>query len=313
MFPEIVVLDGYVANPGDVTWEPVQKHGRLTVFDRTTPEEVVTRAREAQIIIVNKVKLTKAHLDKLPKLRLICISATGMDNVDLEAAKDNGIAVKNVVGYGSSAVAQHVFALLFELTNHIAVHNQSAQDGEWTRNADWCYWKITPVELYKKNFGIYGFGRIGQQVAKIAAAFGMNVFVVSQHASAEDHPFYRFVDLPELFLKCDVISLHAPLTSENEGIINLNLFQNMKSSAFLINTARGALINEADLRKALLERMLSGAALDVLTKEPPVLEHPLLGLDNCLITPHMAWTAKEARQRLIDHVGENIAVFLRKR
>lgn len=311
MPPEIVILDGYVANPGDVSWEPVSRHGHLTSYDRTEPGEIVKRACGAHIVIVNKVKLSREHFEQLPELKLVCISASGTDNVDLKAAEDHDIAVKNVVGYGSEAVAQHVFALLFELTNQIALHNNSVQGGDWTKNADWCYWKTTPVELSGKAFGIYGFGKIGKQVARIAEAFGMKVYIVSGHASGEDFPFYRFVGIEELFSTCDVISLHAPLTPDNQQVVNASLLHLMKPAAFLINTARGGLINEMDLRNVLINNQLFGAALDVLTQEPPPSDHPLLGLKNCLITPHMAWTARESRQRLIEGVGRNIETFLK--
>lgn len=308
---EIVILDGHVTNPGDVSWGPIEQHGKVTVFDRTAPDQVVTRSRNATIVVINKVKLEAGHFEQLPKLRLVCLLASGKDNVDLEAAAANGIAVKNVVGYGSAAVAQQVFALLFQLTNHVALHNDSVKRGEWTNSQDWCYWKATPVELYGKNFGIYGFGKIGQHVAKIAESLGMRVFVVSNHASAEDYPFYRFVDLEELFVQSDVVSLHAPLNATNQAIINAQLLNKMKPGALLINTARGGLINEGDLRDALLKGPLAGAAVDVLAKEPPEPSHPLLHLHNCIITPHMAWVATETRQRLINMVGENIKAFRR--
>lgn len=303
----IVILDGYVANPGDISWEPVERHGKVTYYDRTPPEQVIERAKGADVILINKVKLGTKEFDQLPNLKLVCITASGTDNVDLDAAKQRNILVKNAVGYSTHAVAQHVFSLLLELTNNVALHNESVQKGEWASCKDFCYWKVTPGELYGKKFGIYGFGKIGQQVAKIADSFGMRVFVVSKHAVAEDYPSYRMVNLEEMFSQCDIVSLHAPMKDDKVGIINAKLLQTMKPGSFLINTARGGLINENDLKEALENGLLAGAALDVLSSEPPQAEHPLLGMKNCLITPHMAWIAKEARQKLIEITGKNIA------
>lgn len=304
---EIVILDGHVANPGDISWDPIEQHGTITYYERTPPELVVERAHKADVLLVNKVKLSAKEFDQLPNLKLVCITASGTDNVDLEGARARGITVKNAVGYSTHAVAQHVFSLLLELTNNVALHNESVQSGEWATCKDFCYWKVTPGELFGKKMGIYGFGKIGQRVAKIAEAFGMKVYVVSRHASQEDYPFYRMVSLEELFVECDVISLHAPLNQDNAGIVNANLLKTMKRSAFLINTARGGLINESDLKEALLNGPLAGAALDVLSREPHQADHPLLGIQNCIITPHMAWIAKEARQRLIEITADNIA------
>jgi len=310
--PKIVMLDAYVANPGDTTWEPMSHLGDLTLYDRTPIEQVAERSKEADIIIVNKAKVRKEHIDVLPNLKLICVLATGMDNVDYEYARSKGIEVKNAVGYGSTAVAQHAFALLLELTNNVALHNNSVQNFEWTNNDDWCYWKRGITELHDKILGIYGLGSIGKAVAKIGEAFGMQIAATSGHAKQTDYPNWKLVDLDELFTISDVISLHAPLTSSNEAIVNKALFQKMKKSAYLINTGRGGLINENDLRDALLQNKLAGAGLDVLSIEPPVENHPLLGLDNCLITPHHAWAARESRVRLIKMVAENIKAFLKK-
>tara|TARA_Y100001972_G_C7663509_1_gene334957 strand:+ start:1884 stop:2831 length:948 start_codon:yes stop_codon:yes gene_type:complete len=310
--PKIVMLDAYVANPGDTTWDPISSLGDLTLFDRTPINQVVERARGADIVIVNKAKVREEHINELPDLKLICVLATGMDNVDYEYARSKGIEVKNAVGYGSTAVAQQAFALLLELTNNVALHNTSVQNLEWTHNDDWCYWKKGITELHNKTLGIYGLGSIGKAVAKIGEAFGMQIAVTSNHAKQSDYPNWKLVDLEELFTISDVISLHAPLTSANEKIVNTQLLHKMKKTAFLINTGRGGLINESDLRQALQEKQLAGAGLDVLSIEPPAKDHPLLGLENCLITPHHAWAARESRVRLIGMVAENIREFLAK-
>ncbi len=304
------MLDAYVANPGDTSWESISQQGDLTSYDRTPDDLVVERAENAEIVIVNKARVRKIHIDQLPKLELICVLATGMDNVDYEYARSKGIQVMNAVGYGSTAVAQHAFSLLLELTNHVALHNESVQQLEWTYNDDWCYWKHSITELHGKTLGIYGLGSIGKAVAKIGEAFGMNIAATSRHAKPTDYPNWQLVDLDRLFSISDVISLHSPLTTENEGIVNKNLLVKMKSSAFLINTGRGGLIREADLRDALLNKNLAGAGVDVLSTEPPGKDHPLLGIDNCLITPHHAWAARESRMRLIGMTAENIRKYL---
>ncbi len=306
------MLDAYVANPGDTSWEPISKLGDVTLYDRTSIDQVVERSKEADIIIVNKAKVREQHIKALPNLKLICVLATGMDNVDYEYARSRGIEVKNAVGYGSTAVAQHAFALLLELTNNVALHNASVQDLEWTNNDDWCYWKEGITELHGKTLGIYGLGTIGKAVAKIGEAFGMQIAVTSNHAKQTDYPNWQLVDLDRLFTISDVISLHAPLTPSNERIVDAKLLHKMKKSALLINTGRGGLINEADLRTALLEKRIAGAGVDVLSVEPPAEDHPLLGLNNCLITPHHAWAARESRIRLINMVAENIADYLSK-
>jgi glycerate dehydrogenase len=308
--PEIVVLDGYTLNPGDLSWNKLKAIGHVTVYEHTREEEILDRAREAEIVLVNKVPMRAATLVQLPKLRCICLLATGYNNIDLQAAGEQGIAVCNAVGYGSASVAQHVFALLLALTHRIAEHNQSVQQGKWSDHRDFSYWLQTIPELKGSTFGIYGFGKIGQQVATIAQAFGMKILATHKHSKRDKRPGIEFVPIEELFAQSDVVSLHAPLTKENEGIINKALLQKMKPSSILINTGRGGLINEEDLAAALKEKVLFGAALDVLSKEPPPKDHPLFGLDNCIITPHMAWAAREARERLLDITVENISAYL---
>ncbi len=308
--PKIVVLDGYTTNPGDLSWNKIKALGPTTVYEHTMEEEILDRAAEAEILLVNKVPMKKATLSKLPHLKCICLLATGYNNIDTQTATEQGIVVCNAVGYGSASVAQHVFALLLTLTNQVYRHNESVQEGKWSEHRDFSYYLQTIPELAGSTFGIYGFGKIGQQVATIAQAFGMKILATHKHPERDKRPGVEFVPIAELFSKSDVISLHAPLSNENKGIVNKELLQKMKSSAILINTGRGGLINEADLAAVLREKVLFGAALDVLSKEPPPKDHPLFGLDNCLITPHMAWAAKEARERLLDITVENICAYL---
>ena len=306
----ISVLDGYTSNPGDLSWDPIQQLGSVQIYDRTSTEQLVERAKEADILLINKIVLDADTLDALPKLKCICLLATGYDNVDIQAAAERNIPVCNVVGYSTEAVTQQVFALIFELTNQVGKHNESVQAGDWQNSTDFSY-TLRPIpEVYGKTLGIYGFGRIGQRVADVALAFGMQVIAHHKHPERDARPGVRLVSLPELFSKSDILRLHAPLSEANAGIVDIDLLKHMKSSALLINTGRGGLINEPDLRDALQEDMLAGAGLDVLSSEPPPPDHPLIGLSNCIITPHHAWASQEARERLIREVAQNVQAFL---
>jgi len=308
--PEIVVTDGFTLNPGDLSWRKLQSLGHVQLYDHTPAGEMAGRAASATILIVNKTPVDAGLLAQLPLLECICVSATGYNNVDTAAAKARGIPVCNAVGYGTDSVAQHVFALLLEWQNKVHAYQNSVAAGDWARSRDFCYYLHSSRELAGKTMGIYGFGRIGQKVAVIAQAFGMNVLACHKHPERDAMPGVQFVDIETLFAQSDVISLHAPLSAENEGIVNKNLLHLMKPDALLINTGRGGLIHEADLREALLQKSIGGAALDVLLKEPPVENHPLFGLDNCLITPHIAWASVEARERLMEITVENVRAFL---
>lgn len=299
---KIVILDGIYACGTDLSWNGLNPLGEVISYDRTTPDEVLKRSKDAEILIVNKIQLGAAELEKLPLLRLIIISATGMDNVDLKAAAKHQISVKNVAGYSTQSVAQHTFALILELSNKVNRHSDAVKNGEWNPQTGFSFTKATIPELSGKALGVYGFGKIGQEVAKIGRAFGMKIFVVSAHADGEDFPFYQFVDLPALFEKCDVISLHAPLKEDNQAIINASMFQLMKPDALLINTARGGLINEEDLINAFEHKKIGGAGLDVFSSEPPPTNHALFRFNNCIITPHIAWTSSTSRRKLIDGV-----------
>lgn len=306
----IVVLDGFTANPGDLSWQPLEALGHLTVFDRTPPALVVERAGNADIVLTNKTVLDAATLALLPRLRYIGVLATGYNVVDVVAAQQRGIAICNVRGYAANAVAQHVFALVLALTNRIAEHNQHTAAGGWSASADWSY-TLAPIwELAGKTMGIYGFGQIGQRVADIALAFGMRVVANHKHPERDRRAGVKFVSFDELLAQSDILSLHAPLSAENQGIINLGSLAKMKPSALLINTGRGGLVAEEDLKKALGKGLIAGAGLDVLSQEPPPRENPLLGIPNCLVTPHIAWATREARQQLIEESAENIKAFL---
>ncbi|HHB77672.1 MAG TPA: D-2-hydroxyacid dehydrogenase [Saprospiraceae bacterium] len=310
----IVVLDGYALNPGDLDWSIIAQNegtrfAELLIFDRTPERLVIERARNASIIVVNKIEVTAEVIRQLPKLKMIAITATGTNNIDLVAAKNCGVLVKNVVGYSTNAVAQHVFALLLALTNKVYEHSQSVNQLEWAKSLDFCYFLEPWRELSGKTMGIYGLGNIGAKVTDIALAFGMNVLAYNR----SNNPHDRNVKMvsPDVLLKeSDILSLHAPLTAQTKHFINARTLSQMKPSAYLINTARGPLIQEEDLAQALKIQVIKGAGLDVLSKEPPPQNHPLVGLKNCLITPHMAWTSLEARRTLLEKTAENIRVAL---
>jgi glycerate dehydrogenase len=309
--PRIVVLDGYTLNPGDLSWDKLRALGNTTIYDRSKPEEVLPRAREANILIANKQKLPRETLAALPQLRCISVTATGYNNVDIEAAKAQGIRVCNVTGYGTTAVAQHVFALILNFLNQVAAHHRDVIDGGWSEKEDFAYTLSPITELEGKTLGIYGFGRIGQQVGHLGQAFGMNVIATHKHPKRDNKPWVRFVELDELFRESDFLSLHAPLTTENEGIVNEKHLAMMKPSAYLINTGRGGLIKETALKAALENDELAGAGLDVLSQEPPPKDHLLFGVKNCVITPHNAWASREARQRLMEQTVDNVAAFMK--
>lgn len=306
---KIVVLDGIYANPGDLSWDDLCEYGEVQIYKQTGSEQVIERSLNADILIINKVKLQREHFEKLPKLKLIVISATGMDNVELFAAENRGIKVLNVRDYSTRSVAQHTFALILSLTNKVHLYDQSVGANEWNETKGFSYVLHTMPELSQQRLGIYGFGAIGKEVAKIGASFGMQVSVVSSHTKPKTFPDYQFVQEQDLFTECDIISLHCPLTETNKAFVNKSLLSLMKPNALLINTARGALINEVDLHWALTNKRIGGAALDVLSQEPPTTTHPLSKLDNCIITPHMAWTSRMSRKTLIRFVVDHVKNF----
>lgn len=298
----IVILDGYTLNPGDLSWQELQALGTCCIYARTDPAEVVSRSRNAEILLTNKTPITAEALRELPALRYIGVLATGFNVVDTAAARGRGIPVTNVPGYGTHSVAQHTWALILELANNVGHHSQTVRDGRWARSADWCYWETPLTELCGLTLGIIGSGRIGGEVGKIGAAFGMKV----RHASRTGGS----AELEATLAVSDVVTLHCPLTPETRQLINARTLAVMKPTAFLINTSRGQLINETDLAGSLNAGRLAGAALDVLSIEPPQQENPLMHARNCIITPHLAWATTAARRRLLTLAVDNIKEFL---
>ncbi len=303
---KIVVLDGLTTNPGDTSWAPLEALGTLVVHDRTPAAEVVTRAAEADAVFTNKQPLTRADIEALPQLAYIGVLATGFNIVDVAAARDRGIPVCNVPEYSTPNVVQATFALLLELTNRVGHHAETVRAGRWSACPDFCYWDGDLVELAGRALGIIGYGRIGRGVAAVGRAFGMRV--LAHRRTPGDDP--ECVGLEQLLEESDAVSLHCPLTPETQGLIDAARIARMKPSAFLVNTARGALVNEADLAAALNAGRLAGAGLDVLSVEPPPATNPLLTARNCIITPHVAWATRDARERLIAASAANLRAFL---
>lgn len=311
---KIVVLDGFTENPGDLSWEPIASLGEFTVYDRTSfdPRDIdliVSRAQDAEILFTNKTPVTKGVLDRLSRLRYIGVLATGYNIVDVAAAREKGICVTNIPSYGTAAVAQFTIALILEMCHHAGAHSASVFAGKWQKSIDFCYWDYPLVELSGKTLGLVGFGRIGQSVAGIAKALGMDVLYHDVNVDITSE-FVKRVSLEELLKASDIISLHCPLTAENEGMINSQTISQMKDGVMLVNTARGPLVNEKDLADALNSGKVAFAALDVVSREPISPANPLLGAKNLVITPHIAWAPKEARQRLMDIATQNLRRFL---
>jgi glycerate dehydrogenase len=307
---KILVTDGYTLNPGDMSWEPIEALGKLTVYDRMKPDEIVEKCKDAAIVLTNKVPFNAAAIEQLPNLKMIGVTATGYNIIDVQAAAKKGIVVCNVPAYGTASVAQHTIALLLELTNQVGKHAASVAAGEWVKAPDFSYQKAPITELAGKTMGIVGWGNIGEQTARIAQAFGMEILYYNP--SKKENAFAPWASLPELFAKSDYISLHCPLKPENTCFVNNELIGKMKRSACIINTSRGPLINEQHLADALNNGLIAGAALDVLSTEPPPADNPLLSAKNCIITPHNAWISKEARQRVMDITIDNVSSFLRE-
>ena len=307
---KLVILDAYSANPGDLHWDELAALADCDIYDRTPPEQVLARARDAELVLTNKTILDRAAIAALPKLRYIGVLATGYNIVDVQAARGRGIPVCNVPEYGTPNVAQATFALLLELTNRVGHHAQTVRDGRWCNSPDFCYWDFPQVELAGLTMGIVGLGRIGQAVARIAAAFGMQVLAFDQSPPAAAPDGVRLANLDTLFRISDVVTLHCPLTAGNRELINAARLARMKPTAYLVNTARGGLVNDADLAQSLNEDRLAGAGLDVLSVEPPLRDNPLLTAKNCLVTPHIAWATRAARARLIRTTVNNVRAFL---
>ncbi len=306
---KIVVLDGFSLNPGDLSWEELKSLGACEVYERTSPVELPGRAADAQLLLTNKTVLDGAAIQSLPSLKYIGVLATGTNVVDLAAARERGIPVTNVPAYGTQSVAQSTLALLLELTQHVGEHSQGVRAGRWSQGAEWCYWDHPLIELDGLTLGIVGLGRIGQAVAGMAGAFGMSVLACSAHPKPLA-PGVRAVDLETLFRQSDVVSLHCPLTPQTRQLVNAERLAWMKTTAFLLNTSRGPLVDEPALAHALNSGRLAGAGLDVLSSEPPSPDNPLLKARNCLITPHLAWGTRAARSRLMQIAVENVRQFL---
>ena len=306
----IVVLDGYTLNPGDLTWKDLESLGQCTVYDRTGPEEVVPRAKDAEIVLTNKTLLFSDVIKQLPKLKYIGVLATGYNVVDVEAAHNRGIPVTNVPAYSTKSVAQMVFAHLLNLSQHVGHHAETVRSERWTSNPDFCYWDMPLIELVGLTMGIIGFGRIGQAAAKLALAFGMKVIAYDVVTPSSIPEGCQFVGLEDVFRRSDVVSLHCPLTPQTQNIINKERLELMKKTAFLINISRGPIVDEQALAQALNNEEIAGAGLDVLSSEPPKKDNPLLKAKNCYITPHIAWATHSARERLLKVVVDNVAAFL---
>lgn len=308
---KIIVLDGFAANPGDISWNELAGLGELTVYDRTAPEQVLQRAQGATALLTNKVILNEETMAALPDLRYIGVLATGYNVVDVEAAHKLGIVVTNIPAYSTMSVAQMVFAHLLNITHGVAQHAEAVRGGKWQKSPDFCFWQQPLLELEGLQMGIVGLGNIGQAVARIALSFGMRVSALTSKAVAQlPEGISKAADLQQLLTESDVVSLHCPLTSDTHHLINRDTLRWMKPSAILINTGRGPLIDDAALAEALQEGRLYAAGIDVLTQEPPRDGNPLIGLSNCYITPHVAWATRAARERLMNITVQNLRAFL---
>lgn len=308
---KIVVLDGFAANPGDISWAPMEALGVLTVYDRTAPEDVISRIGDAEIVLTNKVVLDSKVIEACPSIRYIGVLATGYNIIDLAAATEKNIIVTNIPSYSTYSVVQMVFALLLELCCHVGEHNYAVQNGDWVKSRDFCFWNTPLTELHGKTICIYGFGHIGKAVAKIALAFGMHIVAVAHHPeTVMPMAGVEILSADDAFVIADIISLHCPLTEKTKDLICTKNIARMKPGVWILNTARGPVVNENELRQALESGKVGAYAADVICAEPMQADCPLLGAPNCILTPHIAWAPKESRQRLMDIAISNIAGFL---
>ncbi|MEY8000486.1 D-2-hydroxyacid dehydrogenase [Clostridium sp. Mt-5] len=313
---KIVVLDGYTLNPGDISWDNMKKLGELKVYDRTSYDSskedlIIERVGDAEAVFTNKTPITKNTLEKMPNLKFIGVLATGFNVVDVDAAKEAGIVVTNIPTYGTDSVSQMAIALLLEICHHAGEHSNSVKAGDWTNNPDWCYWNYPLIELAGKTMGIIGYGRIGQRTGRIAQALGMRVLAYDKYKNPLlESETMKYVEFAELTAKSDVIALHCPLFDSTRGIINKNSISKMKDNVIIINNSRGPLIVEEDLAEALNSGKVRAAAVDVVSTEPIKVDNPLLKAKNCIITPHISWAPKEARERLMNIAVENLKQFL---
>ena len=308
---KIVILDSYTENPGDLSWDGIARLGELTGYDRTSAEDVIRRIGDAEVVFTNKAPITREVIDACPSIRFISVLATGYNCVDYVYAKEKGIPVTNIPAYGTDSVGQFAIALLLEICHHIGHHSDTVHAGKWTNSPDFCYWDYPLIELAGKTMGIIGFGRIGQVVGRVAKALGMRVLAFSRSESESGKAIAdAYVDLDTLLRESDVVSLHCPLFPETEGIINKETIAKMKDGAILINNSRGQLVVEQDLADALNSGKLAAAGLDVVSVEPIRADNPLLSAKNCIITPHISWAAKEARERIMQMAEKNLQAYL---
>lgn len=308
---KIVMLDSYTTNPGDLSWEAFEALGEFIAYDYTPADKTVERAKDADVVITNKTLLPREVLEQLPKCKYIGLLSTGFNVVDIEYVKEKDIPVCNVPTYSTQAVAQLTFALITEIYNNVALHNKAVHDGEWTTCRDFCFWKTPLINLLGKTIGLVGYGKIGSAVAKIADAYEMNILCyVPSKKPQPNFTSFRFVELDELLANSDIVSLHCPLTPQTEKMVNAEFLSKMKKSAILINTSRGASVDEVALADALNNGRIFAAGVDVLSTEPPKADNPLLKCDNCIITPHIAWAGYETRKRLIGIVYDNLKSFI---
>lgn len=309
---KIVILDGFTTNPGDLSWDWLREYGELTVYDRTKKEEIIPRCKDAEIVITNKTPLTRTEIDGMPHLRFVALLSTGYNIADGAYLREKGIPLCNIPAYSTNAVAQLVFSFIMAFTNAVTLHSDAVHDGEWEACPDFCFWKTPLAELQGKTLGVVGFGKIGQKVADIAAAFDMQVLAVSGHETDQTaRKNFRWVDMDTLARESDFITLHCPLTAATEGLVNAEFLSKCKKTAVLINTSRGPVVDGQALADALNCDRIAGAGLDVLCVEPPRADDPLLHAKNCLITPHIAWAGFETRARLMSILKENFAAFFR--
>lgn len=307
---KIVNLDGYTTNPGDLSWDWLGNYGEYKVYDRTAPEQIVERAKDADILIINKSVITAQTLENLPNLKFVGLQSTGYNVIDCKAARARNITVSNIPAYSTTGVAQLVFAFILQFSDNVSLHSDAVHNGEWCECPDFCFWKTPLTELDGKTIGIIGFGSIGRRVAQIANAFGMNVEVFTPHPKPDEYKNVNFVDFNTLLSDSDFITCHCPLTEKTENLIDKNAIDKMKKSAVVINTSRGPVVNDEDLAYALNSGKIKAAGVDVLRVEPPEKENPLLQAKNCYITPHIAWAAYETRARLLGILEQNIKAYI---
>ena len=307
---KIVILDGYVANSGDLSWKALENLGEVTVYDRTAPEKVLERAAGAEVLLTNKVIINADHMAALPELKYIGVLATGYNVVDTAAAKERGIIVTNIPSYSTASVAQMVFAHILNICQQVQHHSEEVHKGRWTNSKDFCFWDTPLMELREKKIGLVGLGNTGYTTARVAIGFGMQVYALTSKSHFQLPPEIKKMDLDQLFCECDIISLHCPLTPETREMVNARRLAMMKPTAILINTGRGPLVNEQDLADALNSGKIYAAGVDVLSTEPPRPDNPLLTAKNCYITPHIAWATLEARERLMNIATCNIQAYI---